>query len=504
MNRNFHPLPLTNTPSTMTSNNFFVRNDPNLFFANTMQMSANYQSNYIYSSQNPKYFNQMNSIAMINNNYCCFNYINKNCGVQNYSTINIGLSNLNYKNIPMRGFRSTENWLKFKQDENIISFPSSFELFEGNNRAAVNHRLNISNQKVNNIYNNITIDSFINSNSSLGFDVDKSAIEEFTQRLNQISEPLEKFLCTKRGPKVVSKLIEKYPNDCITVLINTLQKNIIPVMKDCSGNYFCQNLINSSSSDQLNLILSYINEEFVSIANDFQGTHVLQALVDQIKDEKCEAIILNCIKNKELGMALDTNASHVLKKILIKINEIKRININEVILKNFIELSSNASGVCCLKDFINYNITPFIRDKILKLTENNLIKIANDCYGNYIIQTVLEKWGLFICNTIVNKLIRNICILSMKKISSNVSKKLIDIIDKCNLQYIIKELFYGKSFAFIVKNKYGRYVLQNCIDRMNLDQRKQIYEFLDKNDYFIKNQPSNKDAIMNSLFKNNR
>lgn len=431
------------------------------------------------------------------------NFVNKNCLNVPFSlsfsysyafpfSNGIEYININNSEYQKLGTLNTGQRLQLNNGNNKFCFPF---LFNGTN-------LN-QNQKVNNLYNK-NIDSFTCYKNNFIFDIHKCEIDEFKQKLKEIKVPLESLICTKKGSKDIIKMIGKYPNQCITIIIMILKKKLSQIMKDTSGNYFCQNLIQRSNTYQLELILNYIKDDFILIAKDYQGTHVLQTLIGKIKKKSnnIETTILNIITNKELEMALDLNASHVLQKVLMKIKETKRPNINEIILSNFCNLATNPSGVCCLKAFIISNITPFIQKKILTIIENNILKIANDCYANYVIKTIFQKWGLIICSTIVNSLIKNICVLSIKKISANVSKNLIEILDDYKFQIIVNELFYTNKFSHMIKNKYGRYVLQNCIERMEYNQKKRIYELIDKNDCFLKNESSNKEEIMNSLFKN--
>ncbi len=523
-----HSFNSSTTVSTFTSiqgkicNSFMTPNSQN-FISNSVNFNGgnlnyldlnNSWSNNQQQNSFSNSFSSSSSGSYSNSFINPYSFRNRNRNLLRRN-INLEMNRGKYFQYPIQGMYSTENLFKFNQDEsNFVFLKGREEDFKGKQMVPpqkqkvntiynklIDYSLNI-NLKNNNCNNSCTSNINKINSSSLGFDMNKCELEEFTQRLKSISMPLEQFLCTRKGPKDMIKLIDKYPKACITIILNTLSKNITQVMKDNSGNYFCQNLINRSSKKQLTLILNYISQDFVSIAKDYQGTHVLQTLVEKISGEDDEKKLIIYIKDKELEMALDLNASHVLQKIIKKVIETKRDNINEIFLKNFYDLATNAIGVCCLKVFIFYNITPFIQEKILNLISNNLLKIANDRFGNYIIQTVLEKWGLIVCNTIVNKLIKNICALSVKKISANVSKRLIEIIDDYNFKFIIKELFFSKKFSLIIKNKYGRYVLQNCIKRMNYEEMKIIYDFVDKNEYFIKNDPDNKIAIMNSLFKN--
>ena len=52
-------------------------------------------------------------------------------------------------------------------------------------------------------------------------------------------------------------------------------------------------------------------------------------------------------------MAYDSNATHVLQKIISTINEIRRDKLNKIILENLRDFSLDVNGICVVKKFIS-------------------------------------------------------------------------------------------------------------------------------------------------------
>ena len=249
-------------------------------------------------------------------------------------------------------------------------------------------------------------------------------------------------------------------------------------MMDVYGNYFIQNLIKNSNENQINLIINYIKNDYVIIALNYSGTHVLQTLLDMIKTIEEEIILVESIKGNELKMAFDINATHVLQKMICVINEIRRNSINNIILKNIKALCLDANGICVVKKLIGNTFLCENKEKIIKLISENCIEIAQNPYGNYGIQYILEEWGINICESIVKIIINNICSLSTKKYYSNVSEKIIGLLDEDKQNLIIQELFLSNKFIFVLRSKYGRYVIQKAIKILNKKQKDDIYKYL--------------------------
>ena len=249
-------------------------------------------------------------------------------------------------------------------------------------------------------------------------------------------------------------------------------------MTDIYGNYFCQDIIKGCNQNQIILILKYISEEYVNIAKNYSGTHVLQTICDMITSQEEENLILNSIEGKELEMAYDSNATHVLQKIITTINECRRQNLNNIIIENLKNLSLDVNGICLVKKFIANNILNPIKNKIIQIISENCIEISQSPFGNYAVQYILEFWGINQCCSIVNIIIHNICVLATQKFSSNVSEKIIEYLDEKNLRLLIHELFYTNKVMNILKNKYGRYVLQKAVKALNKNQRDELSFYL--------------------------
>ena len=152
--------------------------------------------------------------------------------------------------------------------------------------------------------------------------------------------------------------------------------------------------------------------------------------------------------------------------------------LNNIIIDNLKNLSLDVNGICLVKKFISNNILNTIKSKIIQIISKNCIEISQSPFGNYAVQYILEFWGINQCSSIVNIIISNICILATQKFSSNVSEKIIEYLDEKNLRLLIHELFYTNKVMNILKNKYGRYVLQKAIKALNKNQRDELSFYL--------------------------
>ena len=114
------------------------------------------------------------------------------------------------------------------------------------------------------------------------------------------------------------------------------------------------------------------------------------------------------------------------------------------------------------------------KKQILQILIEGCIEISQSPFGNYAIQFIIEEWGTEQCFNLIKAITDNISILSTQKFSSNVVEKIIEVIDDKNKISYIKNLFYGNKLLTIIKNKYGRFVLQKALKHVEEPIRGEI------------------------------
>ena len=277
------------------------------------------------------------------------------------------------------------------------------------------------------------------------------------------------------------------------LLVNILGKQgLSKIMNNIYGNYFFQQLIKNKDKSFIELIISYISENLTEISKDFQGTFCIQALLDEISTFEDEQKILNSIKDSEMEMAFNKNATHVLQKIVLLFPDKHRLYLNEIILNNFIALCLDSNGICLIKIFIKTNTLVNNKKRINDKVTNNFIILAESPFGNYGVQYLMELWKENELKDIGDKILENIHELSLQQYSSNVVEKAIEIFTNENRENILRKLcFENKFFINLINNKFGKFVLNKAIKYMQIDM---INEFeMNLNKYINNNLYKGKD-----------
>jgi len=246
---------------------------------------------------------------------------------------------------------------------------------------------------------------------------------------------------------------------------------------DIYGNYFCQKLIKLSSIKDRIVILKSVQKDFSKIAMNSSGTHSIQCLIESISTREEEDLLKQCFEKDLLRLCYDSYSTHAIQKILTLIKVENRENINKILQDNFLELVLDQNGICVAKKFVSSNSDNSIRKRILECVTLNGVEIIQNPFGNYIIQYIVDSWGVCSCTSVIQVIADNIVTLSLQKFSSNVVEKCLDLIDLQARTLWCREIFIDiHNFLTLLKNKYGNYVLSRALQRMSYHEKKELRE----------------------------
>ena len=454
---------MNNCNNIINKQNFCIFNNDTIFknlTINSINNCNNTFVNLINKDLNMRQFCNYNNFSTYFNkvNYNCFNINNINCQINGNDRI-------------LFPKKKGNNYTSYNCIDNNINNINIFNNFSRINDVSINN--------VNIIQNDLTQNQMNSKNpKSKQRDIHviskekKISLEDFIKYINNIQMPIIEFVCNSKGAIELQKMLEKSGLDIKMYFIQTLKREgLTIIMKNVHGNYFFQKLIKDSSEKITSNIISYISEDIIDISKDDSGTFSVQALVNEISAINDINIILQKIKGHEIEMIYDKNATYVVQKIILKFPDIYRNELNEIILNNFSKLCLDVNGICIVKNFIKTNSIENDKQRMKIIIDNNFILLAQSPFGNYAIQFLIEKLKTFELNEIFEALIERIYKLSIQQFSSNVVEKALEKMDTLNLEKALDKLFFQGKFIFLLKNKFGKFVIIKAIGYMTKELR---------------------------------
>ena len=462
---------IMNSKMNSSCNNF---NNHNSIFVNIMNKDNNKFTFCNYNTNLTKDYN--------NYNYNVLNVNNFNCQINNNNNILFLNKNGNKSN-------------SFQCKDNTIS--NNINIFNN----LVTNDLNIN--YINIIQKNQEPDPFQYANiSSIPQQEKKTSFENFITFIKNMQVPLVDYVCNSKGAFELQKILEKSGLEVKMYFIELLKRDgLTKIMKNVHGNYFFQKLIKEAPEKIISNIIFYILEDFINISKDDSGTFSIQALLNEVSSINSINKILQRIKGNELEMIYDKNATYVVQKMVLKFPDFYRKELNDLILQNFPKLCLDVNGICLIKNFIRTNTIESELEKMKMIITNNFLLLAQSPYGNYAIQFLMEKLPKNELNEIFGVLTDNIFKLSVQQYSSNVVEKSFEKMNDFQKLKIFDKLFFLGKFIFILKNKFGKFVIRKAVNYMSNELKKKVeFELINNINKGIYNH-KDKNRVKKFLYK---
>ena len=495
MNNNYNGLNIVN----INNNNSILLNNENAY---SPLFNIEYQE---FLNKNEKINNNFPNNNMKNNIIQnVYNYNENNSFFQTQNNIT-NISNININNINIKKFNPT-----FSQNNyNInVDFPSNFNNNNNNNikkGKKNNPTKNYNNKKKLNTYNNEIIN-----------------IKIFIENLNT---PLDNFICSQTGSRMLQNNLDNFSKQIIDALIDKIKSSFQKLMSDVYGNYFCQKLYNLSNFEQRLLILESIKDSFISISKTKSGSHVAQSIIEQALTPEEKNKIMRFMLNYEIEMALDTEGTHVLQKIIQIFPEVERQSLTDVLCKseNVNILCKDLKGISVIKRLICFNNEESNKNKLVDALYDNCLEIVKTSSGSYILQFLLEEWGLDTGIKLIFYSIYNFEIFASQKHGANFMNKIIILcLKKCsinnryfgnvqNMVFIKNEMiiinalknliFDFNKIINVYKSKYAKTLIFNIRKLFNNEENEKLFLYIKSFESLQNNFNSKKYQIYLEIYK---
>ena len=395
-------------------------------------------------------------------------YNNKNQNINFYNNVNNNINNNNYKSY---------NPLSLKDNEN-----------QKNNS---NNNMTYVDNKKNNCKKKYSL--FQNETNK------EKDIRDFKRFCDGLKAPLPEYICTQIGSRIMQKYLNRFPSFIITNLIEKINLFFEKIMCNIYGNYFCQKLYNISSIEQRRMILNCMKDIFINVCKSAAGAHVIQTMIESTETKEEKDIIMSYIKCHEMELALHQEGTHVLQKIIQIFTEDERQYLTDILCTttNVNILCQDLKGISVIKRLISFNKEEINRIKLVEAFYPNVLEISKSSSGSYIIQYLIEQWGVNTSLKLIHFCILNFEAFAVNKHSANLINKIILICLKRNNlirsyssvnnmnNMNFNEIFIINALKGIIlepnkiinlyKNKYGKALIIKIRKLLSMEENKKLY-----------------------------
>lgn len=444
-------------------NDFYIKNNIN---------DANYNVNNI---------NKVNSINKRNYKNSFINY-ESNINYDNNITLNnlsivftfnnrIDNNNDNAKYIN----KNTTNKEQCINNNNNVSPKNNSE--EANSTSSQSNEdekninnINNYNNKYNYIYNN-------NCNIMSQTGIDNKIL--FLSNINAILENLKTF----KGSIICQEFIDNIDNEkeC-SILFNNITPHICTIMCLEYGNYFFQKLLKKLNLEQKLIIYKIIEPNFYNIASNKFGTHSIQSLINNIQSPYELYSLYKLISQNMYVLFVDSNAYHIMMKIILDFPEEQRNPLNLFLVMNAEKIIINCNGAFCINKFITHNKDLNLRALLINNLQKNIKELIYNKFSCINLLLILETFGINWGKFIINEIQENFGVLCEHPVSNIFISKVLYFLNN-NYSLELKVLLWSlyKNIVLmknLISNKNNNNIIKQLLDFSDDEQKKYLFLLL--------------------------
>ncbi|KAM3342552.1 putative pumilio 8, chloroplastic [Capsicum galapagoense] len=266
------------------------------------------------------------------------------------------------------------------------------------------------------------------------------------------------------GCRYLQRIFDEGTSEDVQIIFNSIIHHIFELMKDPFGNYLVQKLLTVCSEEQrMQFVLMVTKDpvELVKTSRTTHGTRVVQKLIESMKNRLEISLVIRALQPGNLNLMMDVNGNHVIQRCLHCLSKDHNKLIFDVATKHTVDIATHRYGCCVLNKCISYS-TGKQREKLLVEICSNGLKLAQDPFGNYVVQFIIELKIPSVAAMLCSQFERHYVYLSRQKFSSHVIEKLLKCFEESRSR-IINELVSEPHFDQLLQDPFANYVIQSAL-----------------------------------------
>ncbi|VAH81705.1 unnamed protein product [Triticum turgidum subsp. durum] len=332
-----------------------------------------------------------------------------------------------------------------------------------------------------------------NTRSLTGWNVDPSGymngnfpsslLDEFKNNkarsfdLAEIAGNVVEFSADQYGSRFIQQKLETATVEIKNMVFEEIMPHALSLMTDVFGNYVVQKFFEHGSSTQRRELADKLFGHVLTLSIQMYGCRVIQKAIEVVDlDQKTKMVteldghIMRCVR--------DQNGNHVIQKCIECIPEDSIQFIISTFYGEVVTLSTHPYGCRVIQRVLEHctdtNTQQIVMDEILQ----SVCMLAQDQYGNYVIQHVMQHGKPHERSFIIEKLAGQIIQMSQQKFASNVVEKCLTFGGPSEREVIINEMLgttdENEPLQAMMKDQFGNYVVQKVLETCDDQQRELI------------------------------
>ncbi|GER42710.1 pumilio 7 [Striga asiatica] len=307
----------------------------------------------------------------------------------------------------------------------------------------------------------------------------------------------------QHGCRFLQKMFDEGTLRDVQIVFEEIIDHVVELMMNPFGNYLMQKLLEVCTEEQRMHILLRVTEEsgeLVRISLNTHGTRVVQKLIETLKTRQQISIVVSALEPGFLALIKDLNGNHVVQRCLQCFSAEDSKFIFVAAARYCVDIATHQHGCCVLQRCIS-QATGELRENLVDEISANGLLLAQDAYGNYVVQFILELKVPSATSKLISQFEGHYVHLARQKFSSHVVEKCLVLCNEGIRSKIIHELLSASYFEQLLQDPHANYVIQTALRVTEGRLHYSLVEAIESYKAISRNSPYSKRIFSQKLLK---
>ncbi|KAE9620477.1 putative armadillo-like helical, nucleic acid binding NABP, pumilio, RNA binding protein [Lupinus albus] len=292
--------------------------------------------------------------------------------------------------------------------------------------------------------------------------------------LSEIAGHVVEFSADQYGSRFIQQKLETATIEEKNMVYQEIMPYALSLMTDVFGNYVVQKFFEHGLPSQRRELAKELVGHVLNLSLQMYGCRVIQKAIEVVDlDQKIEMVqelegnIIRCVR--------DQNGNHVIQKCIECVPEDAIQFIVSTFFDQVVTLSTHPYGCRVIQRVLEHCIDPTTQQKVMDEVLGAVSMLAQDQYGNYVVQHVLEHGKPHERSAIIKELAGNIVQMSQQKFASNVVEKCLSFGGPSERLLLVNEMLgstdENEPLQAMMKDQFANYVVQKMLETCEDQQR---------------------------------
>ncbi|XP_077214609.1 pumilio homolog 5-like [Tasmannia lanceolata] len=292
--------------------------------------------------------------------------------------------------------------------------------------------------------------------------------------LSDIAGRIVEFSADQHGSRFIQQKLENCSDEEKASVFEEVLPHAPTLMTDVFGNYVIQKFFEHGSPGQRKELANQLAGHILPLSLQMYGCRVIQKALEVIElDQKTQLVleldghVMQCVR--------DQNGNHVIQKCIECVPTEKIDFIISSLRGQVASLSTHPYGCRVIQRVLEHCNDEKHSQCIVEEILQSACSLAQDQYGNYVTQHVLERGKQHERSQIIRKLAGQIVQMSQHKFASNVIEKCLEHGDAAEREFLIEEIVGqtegNDNLLTMMKDQFANYVVQKILETCTDKQR---------------------------------